>query len=59
MNKKCLDEIEIRLKIPIVALGAVIAEKSLPKALAKTALEELKKSQAIVKKLRKKIKTKP
>jgi len=50
MKKSIFDELEIRLKAPIVALEKIVEGKSLPKVFARVALEELKKVQAIVKK---------
>lgn len=56
MKESLLDELEIRLKAPIVAMEKITAEKSLPKVFARVALEELKKAQLIVKKLQTKVK---
>lgn len=59
MKEFLLDELEIRLKAPIVAMEKIAADKSLPKVFARVALDELKKAQAIVKKLQRSVETSP
>lgn len=58
MSKILIDELEIRLKAPGIVLEKVANEKTLPKVFARAAWEELKKAQAIVKKLKRQTKAK-
>jgi hypothetical protein len=58
MSKILIDELEIRLKAPVIVLEKIVNEKVLPKVFARAAWDELKKAQAIVTKLKKQGKVK-
>lgn len=51
-NKQIIDEIDLRLKAPMVAAERIAEGKSLPKVFAEAALSELKTAKKLVDKLK-------
>ena len=53
MTYKLIQEIQLRLKAPIIALERIARGQYLPKVFAGAALDEIKKMQKLVEKLEK------